>query len=86
LRWRYLKSSFWWWFGLIWAAVGAIFVIVAVLLWLGEQQFSQGGVSTTGTILEKGYERIEEVGDRDDDVSYWLSYRYLDVDEQEYMG
>lgn len=87
LRWRYLKSSFLWWFGLIWALVGTIFVIVAALLWLGEQQFSQGGVSTTGTILEKGYETIEEVGDRDDDdISYWLSYSYEDADEQEYVG
>jgi hypothetical protein len=87
LRWRYLKSSLLWWFGLIWAVVGITFVIVALFLGLGEQRFSQGGVSTTGTILEKGYEETIEVGDRDDDdVTYWLLYRYYDADEQEYVG
>lgn len=83
LRMRYLKSSFWWWFGLIWAVVGTIFIIVAAFIWLAEQEFANGGVSTTGTILEKGYD--ETIDDDDDDVSYWLSYRY-DAGEQEYVG
>ncbi len=88
LRLRYLKSSFSWWFGLIWAVVGIAFVVVAAFLWVGEQRFARAGLSTTGTILEKGYEEsIEDVGDRDDDVSYWLSYRYRDVaGQEEYVG
>jgi hypothetical protein len=27
-RWRYLRTSFWWWFGLIWSFVGTTFAIV----------------------------------------------------------
>lgn len=81
LRWRYLKMSFIWWFGLIWAAVGTPFFIIGVCTYKSEFHFRAHSVSATATVVEKGHDTNSK-----GDSHYWMRYVYHDPAGAEQVG
>jgi hypothetical protein len=74
IRWRYLKSYFTFWFGLIWAGCGTAFIIVAIATYASHRQLSLHGVATSATVVEKGHDT-----DKDGDSQYWIRYLFHDA-------
>src|SRR5262245_13693866 len=74
LRWRYLKSSFALWFGLIWAGVGTPFFFIALFTFLDQRHFNSHAINTTATIVEKGHSTSNK-----GDSKYWMRYLYHDT-------
>ncbi len=73
LRWRYLKTSFSWWFGVIWALVGTSFAIGGVCGYASAKAFEERSAGADASVVEKGQEELSN-GDR----RYWLRYRWQD--------
>jgi hypothetical protein len=73
MRWRYLRSSSTWWMGVSVAAVGTLFFFIGVFTWQSSRHFNATAVSTTATVVEKGYS-----SDSRDRNSYWIRYVYRD--------
>ena len=71
-------SSFWFWFGGLWLAVGLLFLGVGVGVGLYERglaaRLDAGGVRTEGVVLAK-----EISAPRDRSVSYNVTFRFVDA-------
>jgi hypothetical protein len=81
VRWRYLRGTFTWWFGLIWAAVGTPFAVIAAVIALHEARYADEAVPVQATVVEKGHDT-----DLERSSTYWLRYRYLDAAGAEHVG
>lgn len=79
MRWCYLRTSFWWWFGLIWAVVGTPFLVIGLVVWSQDQHALRGGIATTATIIQKDHDA--DASDRD---GYFLRFRYVDAAGEEH--
>lgn len=73
LRWRYLKMTFWFWFGLIWAGVGTAFVIFSIVFFLDARRDETASVEVSGTVVEKGHDT-----DKNGNSHYWMRYVFHD--------
>ena len=70
MRWIYLRSSFLFWFGCIWAAVGLSLAAVGA----GQLLLADAGVTVIdATVVEKGRDT-----DADGVVRHWLRYSFAD--------
>jgi len=81
MRWRYLKSSFLWWFGLIWAGVGTPFFFVGLGVLQDSRHFNATAVAATATVVEKGHSTTSK-----GDSRYWLRYVYRDPAKAEHVA
>lgn len=70
---RYLKTSFWFLFGAIWALVGTPFLVAGVAWGLAQQRLQERGVRTDARVVEKYTRR-----DSDGDLHYLLRLSYTD--------
>jgi hypothetical protein len=73
ILWRHLRSSFFWWFGLIWAGVGTPFCVIGIMLLQADRHFNATAVPATATIVERGHSTTSK-----GDSSYWMRYVYHD--------
>lgn len=80
MRWRYLKMSFAWWFGLIWACVGTVFAISGVIMFFAQRDFENRAVNANATIVERGHGTTSK-----GDSHYWMRYLYRDPDGKEHV-
>ncbi len=81
LRWRYLKASFTWWFGLIWAGVGTPFFFIGIWAFQDNRHFTATAEAATATVVEKGHDTSSK-----GDSRYWLRYTYQDSAGAEHVG
>lgn len=81
LRWRYLKSSFMALFGLIWALVGTLFVVVDAAALISSRARAAAVVSVAGVVVEKGRDE-----DREGTSRHWLRYTWRDAEGLEHAG
>lgn len=80
VRWRYLRTSFWWWFGLIWAAVGTPFLMIGIVVACQDRHALRGGVAIQATIVAMGHDA--GASERD---GYFLRFRYADTAGREHL-
>ena len=81
MRWRYLRSAFSWWFGLIWAAVGTPFFFIGIWAYQDARHFNAMAVAATATVVEKGHDTNSK-----GDSHYWMRYSYHDAAGAEHVG
>lgn len=81
LRWRYLKSSFWAFFGAIWALVGTVFLVIEASTLLSARSRAADVVRIEGVVVEKGRDE-----DRDGTSHHWLRYTWRDEQGGEHAG
>ena len=78
--WRYLRSAFFFWIGLIFAAVGTPFLIIAIYELSVERDILTHGVTDVATLVEKGHN-----SSRKSSSSYWLKYVFTDLQGREHI-
>jgi hypothetical protein len=76
--WNYLKASFFFWFGLIFAAVGTPFLLASIYELNVERDIAEHGIRTEATLVEKGH-----TTSRRGDSNYWLTYVFQDQQGRE---
>ena len=69
----YIRGSFFFWFGLIFAVVGTPFLVVAVYQLKIEREIMRDGVFANATLVEKGHS-----SNRNSSSNYWLKYVFND--------
>ena len=71
--WRYIRGSFFLWFGLIFAVVGTPFFVIAVYQLGVERDIANNGVGAVATLVEKGHSTSHSSSS-----NYWLKYVFND--------
>jgi Protein of unknown function (DUF3592) len=69
----YIRGSFFFWFGLLFAIVGTPFLVVAVYQLKIEREIIRDGVFANATLVEKGHS-----SSRNSSSNYWLKYVFND--------
>jgi hypothetical protein len=80
-RWIYLKGSFAFWFGAIWAAVGLPFAGVGLYEAAAARELGRDAVRAQAAVVEKGHDQAKDGSSR-----YWLRYVWRDRDDSERVG
>ena len=70
---NYIRGSFFFWFGLLFAVVGTPFLVIAVYQLGIERQILREGVFANATLVEKGHS-----SSRNSSSNYWLKYVFND--------
>ena len=78
--WRYIRGSFFFWFGLIFAVVGTPFLVIAVYQLGVERDIANNGVDAVATLVEKGHSTS-----RGSSSNYWLKYVFNDENGAEHI-
>jgi Protein of unknown function (DUF3592) len=78
--WKYVKSSFFFWFGVPFAVFGSIFIFPALTSFLTEREIITHGVAGAATLVEKGHESHPNK-----DTKYWLKYVFKDQQGKEHV-
>ena len=75
---NYIRGSFFFWFGLLFAVVGTPSLVVAVYQLKIECEIINDGLFATATLVEKGHS-----SSRNSSSNYWLKYVFNDRRGQE---
>src|SRR5437763_17001717 len=78
--WKYLRSSFFFWFGLMFAVIGTPFLVIAVYQLGIERDIANNGVGAVATLVEKGHSTS-----RGSSRNYWQKYVFNDEHGAEYV-
>ncbi len=77
---NYLRGSFFFWFGLLFAVIGTPFLVVAVHELAVEREILHEGLMTNATLVEKGHS-----SSHNSSSSYWLKYVFNDRQGREHI-
>jgi len=70
---NYIRGSFFFWFGLLFAVVGTPFLVIAVYQLRIEREILSNGTFATAALVEKGHS-----SSRNSSSNYWLKYVFND--------
>jgi hypothetical protein len=77
---NYIRGSFFFWFGLLFAIVGTPFLVIAVYQLKIEREVLTDGVFANATLVEKGHS-----SSRSSSSNYWLKYVFNDPHGAEHI-
>ena len=77
---NYIRGSFFFWFGLLFAIVGTPFLVIAVYQLKIEREVLTDGVFANATLVEKGHS-----SSRSSSSNYWLRYVFNDPHGAEHI-
>jgi hypothetical protein len=73
MMWNYIRGSFFFWFGLIFAVIGTPFLLISIYQFALEREIINNGVLGTATLVEKGHSSSRSSSSR-----YSLKYVFHD--------